>query len=327
MSDWSKDLIGRLGVDFASMIGLTGEEDGAAFEQTMGRLTKYMAMIDEVDHFASFSKGSPYLDDGQTAAMAQRVQQQRNNFEHLESNLHESLFELFGPDEIDVEKATEAYFRLFDEIRLGPGPHSISEGLILATTNYDRAAELAFHSAGLPLRTGQEIHPTSTPVLRPEGLGKFVAGRSALMYLHGAVGWYRREDGEIACMPSDSGYQDVHGTPAVLYPDANKLMEDSITAAIWREFRAAATEATQILVLGHALNDRHIVEVLKEATAPVGVTYFDRGDAAHQHEQQRIESIVPGAHPIGVNFRAALNFDERALNEWLLDAEAKRQAA
>ncbi len=85
------------------------------------------------------------------------------------------------------------------------------------------------------------------------------------LHLHGAVGWYV-EDGRIVVEAGDRPFDDRR-IPAVLYPDPDKDPNDATgwgAHAVWEVLRGALSDATHVLVLGHSLNDRPLVEALAE---------------------------------------------------------------
>jgi hypothetical protein len=322
MADWAERLRAKIGVNLSRMTGLASAEDGVQFEETLGALFRWLDGIDANRRFALMVKPDEGSDEAHPAQFQHFLTQAASHGDRFLKRLNESLFEEFGPDRIDADKAVRAYRRLFELLKMGD-PFPIA--LVCATTNYDRSIEIALDAMGMTPRTGFTSHAFRTPVLAPEGLGAFDA-TPALLYLHGAVGWYRRDDGSIQAMPADQGFNPTHGRPAVLYPSPNKDLEISETSGLWGEFRRAVQQATHILVLGHALNDKHLVAELASTKARIAVTYrvpepadadmMDIEDFAAK--QDRIKKLLPGATPIGMHFASEPNLVAAAdaVDEW-----------
>lgn len=91
---------------------------------------------------------------------------------------------------------------------------------------------------------------------------------------------------------------------------------------MWSEFRTSVQLATHILVLGHALNDEHLVRELASTKARIAVTYlsFERptADSAEDAEvnEQSIKKLLPGATPIATQFGPDLTIDRSAIEKW-----------
>lgn len=323
MPDWSSNLTSRLGPELSAALELGDDLDGEQFERRLGRLFALRKSLNEFEWAAQIASPPPHHDQGLPTKTREAIGVIRGNLATLTSTLHESLFELFGPARIDAAAASMAYFDLFRMLELTAVAEEPPSNLILATTNYDRSVEIAFEHLGIyqSLRTGQDGQKWSTPKLRPAGLGTYQDLRPSLLYLHGAVGWYQNANDEISCLASDEGFNSVHGTPAVLYPDDRKDVVGSATSAIWEEFRNAANLADRILVLGHSLHDSALVETLNSSPAALGVCFHSQSKTSAA--VKRIDSLIPGAIPIGIDFRVGLKVDRAALELWR-SAEPRR---
>ncbi|MGH2912111.1 MAG: SIR2 family protein [Solirubrobacteraceae bacterium] len=184
-----------------------------------------------------------------------------------------------------------------------------------ATTNYDRSLEMAFSALKLRARTGFYYDGVEYPQLLPAGLGAY-QDEPAILHLHGAVGWYRNQTGEIVEYPATAPYSPTNGLPAVLYPSNNKVVEDSIVRAIWVEFDSALDAATHILVLGHSLADKHLVDRLRSISVPLGVTALTEAD------ESKIKLTVPHASILRLRFSTNPRF-KHDVRAWMTErAEA-----
>lgn len=330
MRDWATDLRDRLGPDLANQMGLNSVDDGPGFEAKLGRFFAFQSQLPLFEEFVGLARPGPvYQDDTLPSQMRKGLRNQAAAVDEVVHAMHSSLFDLFGPDRIDETKARNSYYRLFDD--LGITTSGMAEGsphnLIIASTNYDRAAELALLAGGASPRTGQIPHPFRTPIIDPTGIGEFDETNPSILYLHGAVGWYQTAQGTINCHSADRGFQDTNGVPAVLYPEPNKAIESSITRSLWNEFDSALTNATHVLVLGHSLHDEHLVQRLRASTASVAITYWSGVDDTEE-EETRIRSLVPSAVRIAMEFGPDLQVDEQHLQGWFRrTADVKSAAA
>lgn len=318
MADWAERLRAKIGVDLSKMTGLTDAADGVQFEETLGALFRWLEGLDSSERFRFMTRGAESEGDNIPNQFHAMLNQARSHGARFTVRLHESLFEEFGPDRIDSDRAVTSYRALLGALGLGdPFP----ERLVCATTNYDRSLEIALEKLGMAAHTGFTAHAFRTPILDPKGLGDFERA-SALLYLHGAVGWYRAADGSIQAMPADRGFNSTLGAPAVLYPSPNKDPELSETAALWSEFQTAVNTATHILVLGHGLNDRHLVRALGSTKARIAVTYLSLEKPtleSSEHagaEERRIKDLLPGALPVATQFGPNLAIDHQAIARW-----------
>jgi hypothetical protein len=168
-------------------------------------------------------------------------------------------------------------------------------------------------------RTGFSPHLFLTEVLVPEGLGQFHPDNPAVLYLHGAVGWYLLENDEISAQAADRGYNESLGRPAVLYPDPDKEIERSETAQLWAEFKTALENASHVLVIGHALNDPYLLQALREAAKRTQIGYVAHADddlAISEEKRSRIAELLPEATMIPGQFGPEPRFDDTAWSKW-----------
>jgi hypothetical protein len=225
-----------------------------------------------------------------------------------------SLYENFKVGRVDTGAAAAAYGQLCSAL----GRSADDGTLVCATTNYDPAAEVALEALGFDVHDGfpRTLH-WQTPVLQPEGLvatcRRLRAPEAvAVLHLHGAVGWYRAADGRIEFHSPDQPYNRSLGVPALLLPDPRK--DPSLYAgvdAIWRELAFALESASHVLVVGHSLHDRHLVDQLRTAHAKLAVTVLpDQDDTSSASE------LLPGATVVQLRFASELAGDLDGLREW-----------
>jgi hypothetical protein len=154
------------------------------------------------------------------------------------------------------------------------------------------------------------------------GIGRYVP----VLHLHGRVGWFRR-DGRIY----GSGitqYQRGLGVPVVMLPDPDKAYDqDEVIAAMWQQFEEALARAKHVFVLGHSLNDRHLVRALAqnvEPTSRIAVTVLadkaapDRQDPSAVPVEQKVSNALQGATIIPMRFGTNADSESRrAIQAWL----------
>jgi hypothetical protein len=240
--------------------------------------------------------------------------------------LDTSLYREFGAARVDGAAAGSAYRRLLEA--LGP-----VETLVGVTTNYDPSLEMGLEVAGMTPNTGFPRRFGQTPRLSPDGMvtgdGDH-AGKTPVIHLHGAVGWYRQEDGEIVEHHQDQAYNETLGVPLVLYPDPGKdPTSDALVDALWRQFDMALERATHVLVLGHSLHDPALVARLRHLnpgkTRLAVCAYADPGyfstpkkhKGVASEERTRVQQLLRSASVIPCSFGPQPKFDLVALRKWI----------
>ena len=305
MEGWAAALREQFGDTLSELFGLHKVVTGQDFEEHLGELARWLALSPLNERFAWMTSGTDSGRDAQVSAYLTGLKNAADRGRRLERALDESLFAQFGPLRFDADLASKAYNTLLSSLGDGRRP----EELVCATTNYDRSLELALAGIYNTVRTGFSYDGIRVPTLVAKGLGSYER-QPSLLYLHGAVGWYRATDGSVVAYPASDSYRPDLGRPAVLYPSRNKVVEDSAVRDIWVEFAAAIDDASHILVLGHGLADDHLVAQLQGARVPVAVTYCSDADA------DTIPRVLPEAHPIRMTFGPTPEYDRRALRDW-----------
>jgi hypothetical protein len=167
---------------------------------------------------------------------------------------------------------------------------------------------------GISPRTGFVYDGVHRATLSAEDLGSFQT-QPSILYLHGAVGWYRGPDGSIVSYPANDPYRPDLGRPAVLYPSKNKVVEESTVREIWLQLDEAIKHATHVFVLGHGLADEHLVARLRAVNAPLAVTvHTDR-------DRENAATLLPKAELFDMEFSPEPTYDAPALHAWASKGE------
>lgn len=111
-------------------------------------------------------------------------------------------------------------------------------------------------------------------------------------------------------------YSKEFGLPGMLLPDSVKdLKAHPVLTAMWEEFDSAVAAASAVVVIGHSLEDDHLIEHLKpkvdggravvgawlhSANKPDLIRPADREHA--ENERQRLNLATPGAVVLPLEF-------------------------
>ena len=280
MGEWAEILRGDLDSvtpGLADAIGLKTGITSEQFEEILGAFTRWEASLSLAERFKLVGGPTPGSLETPVHAWLQRT---RTRADELSEALNTTLYREFGRDSIAADKAESAMAGLID--RLG----GRNTELAFATTNYDPSLEVGLAGSGLSPIDGFNRSPWESPLLDVQGMGSWQRTHERgvpVLHLHGAVGWYRREDGRITFQSPDQPYNPTLGSPVVLAPDPDKdPSADIYVAAIWHEFEAALQGATHVLVLGHSLRDRPLVRAMETAAghAKIAITYYYPSESA-----------------------------------------------
>jgi len=289
MDGWSALLVERLDAaepGLASTIELSSALTGEEFEERVGAFLAWQSGLDLMERFVQVGRQSTA---GVSGDVHQWFSNARQQAESIMRVINESLWSEFGGNRIDANVAGASYRELLRALDALPGTES-GGALFSATTNYDRSGEIAFDDVGFTPDTGARGSAWQTSRL---DLSTMKPWRSHTevphLHLHGAVGWYRDpEQGGIKIAPADQAFDD-RLTPAVLYPDPDKdpLAEvDLGVAHLWGKLEEALESATHVLIVGHSLHDRPLLDAIAKASAQrrlrIGVGWFGEPDPAIQ---------------------------------------------
>lgn len=336
MSAWATRLVEALG-HRAQQIGLEAEMPGDRFEAALGRFLAFEKALPAVWPYVHITQPltSPMSKDMNAETWFQQASAITGEIRRA---IWKNLFESFGLDRIDRDAAIDSYRRLHALLRFadGDGPES---AIAHATTNYDPAIELALDNIdGITLVDGFVRHAGGgREVYAPNLLADQwqTTDQVPILHVHGAVGWYFRNDGSITRRPTDDAY-DEREAPALLLPDDTKN-PDLFSIPIretWGSLRRLIAEASHVLFVGHSLHDPHIVRAVREAGRPTAVVVYTTPDAngvypePSESEQTWVRSQLPEAVllPGAFGQRAPwADIDERSLERWLLATTAPRR--
>jgi hypothetical protein len=264
MADWSNELVealNRAERGLAETLDLRTGLKGDQFEEVLGAFLRWTQTFDATERFMKVGRPGP--DTPISSEIVRWLSLARERTSTIVRAVNVSLWREFSLNRVDTATATNTYQRLLKALRAVPGKGSTT--LFSATTNYDRSAEVALGELGFSVDTGTRavrgrterldldaVQPWTDPMIVPH------------LHLHGAVGWYRDPERGIRVDPADRDFDD-RLTPAVLYPDPDKdpLGEGEVGVnALWNKFGDALKSATDVLVLGHSLHDRPLLDAL-----------------------------------------------------------------
>ncbi len=315
MAEWSSDVRGRInGIEqgLAETIGLQADMLGDVFEDRLGLFLEWKATLPLVRKFEGFGGSPPGSTNQQVQQWLSRNEQRASAI--LET-IHLSLYENFNASRLDHDAVTNAYSSLLKSIMRFP-----EEEIVFATTNYDTAIEIALEALKIEVRDGFErATDWATPSLRPDGVVALCREMStskacAVLHLHGAVGWYRASDDRIVFHHPDMSYNASLGIPALLLPDPNKDPSRHVGVdAIWAELDGALETATHILVIGHSLNDRHLVSKLRANSVHARLAV---GVLSPAESEKAVMKQLPGARVVKLEFASPISADMKTLSDW-----------
>lgn len=288
MADWNDTLRGALDdrePGLARLVGISQGQSGPAFEQALGDFIRWQNILDLSARFLPLGEASPR--DLVASDWQDRARARANT---VVETFNRSLYAEFGEGRANRVAACDAYRALFEALSLNNDSF-----ITVATTNYDPAVELALAELDRRPEVGEVDGPGGNRLLEPNGLvAKCHGGRgTAVLHLHGKVGWYTRDDGSVRVQSHTDRFNYSEGSPTVLWPDPDKnpLSQPAIQA-LWNEFDTALQQATHLLVLGHSLHDPVLVDHIGRSGARKAVTVLPEADAA---EKERLSELIRAA--------------------------------
>lgn len=246
----------------ADLIGLHEAMEGPEFEQALGDFLQWRQAFPLNRQFQLFGSKDPARRTADNYVNAWLQNNEERGVKVIEAIRH-SLFETYGNSALDPLKCAKAYKALLGGF--GPAP------LAFATTNYDRAAEIALEQCGYANIHEGFVRRThhDTPRFDSGDFGDWTgcdATRTTLLHLHGAVGWYLKDD-QVFDVLGDRPYTSALGDPVFLPPDPFKdPFNDLRIGGIWRAFNELLDNATHVFVLGHSLHDPVLTSRLATAS-------------------------------------------------------------
>jgi hypothetical protein len=272
MGDWADaiaDTLDEAEDALAEALNLNRGMSGEDFERTLGELFSAFRSVTLVKKYIYIGREGP---KGVRGGIREWIRFAEQREPKVIAAINRSLWSEFGLARVDVEAAMNTYRELSRALDALPAEKSTR--LFSVTTNYDRSGEEAWAGVGFDVDDGgrqrlqggskyldlRTVRPWSVPATVPH------------LHLHGAVGWYRTSQG-IRIDPADRDFDDRE-VPAVLYPDPNKdpyNEGDASVVALWEKFGEALQDATHIIVVGHSLHDKPLVDALAATAKRPGV--------------------------------------------------------
>jgi SIR2-like domain len=329
MGDWSDKLVRALGqrIGYREATGLQQGMSGEEFEAQLGKFLQDVEAFKRIGGLLAPSVG--FQDFGAATqimasqgVMGQWHSQAVSHFSQITALIHQSLYENFADAAVDLDAAARAYERLFHSLGLG----GAGSRLVYATTNYDTIGEYAIERSGGHPDWGQppSLENRANYSLTIPGLLDAMPRYVPVLHLHGRVGWYRR-DGKVYAA-NVVKHQPGFGVPVVMLPDPDKIYDqDDVIIAICREFSEALSRAKRVLVLGHSLHDRYLVQTIAQHVEPLdrlAVTVLvDPADPARPHKSvvsfpAKIAQLLGNAAIIPMRFGSGEDAGVPAIRTW-----------
>lgn len=219
----------------------------------------------------------------------------------IEQVIHESLFDQYSAERTSAVSATQAYRKLFSDCAV-----ESSTAVAYVTTNYDVAGEQALIGLGRHPNWGEQ--PSFDAASRPIRVTGLSAGwteyQTPVLHLHGRVGWYIDDTDTLISVNPAGKLQTGLGRPGLLLPDLDKdYGQLPAINDMWTEFELLLEQASHILVLGHSLHDRKLVDALTSTSRPIAVTALNQAENSDRvKERERIQALIPRAEVLYTNF-------------------------
>jgi hypothetical protein len=259
MVDWAATLstaLDRTEPGLASACQLSGASDGEAFEQALGDLLTWGRSLQLQARYHALTADTT---NKRGAHYRAAVSQAQKRWPTILRVINQTLFAEFGLGRIDGDAAQASIGSLLTAL----GIEANGEQLFCATTNYDPSLELGLSRLGL-VELGFETRAFATPRFAPERFEPWEGVATPVLHLHGAVGWYRDDAGDIIQLPVDQDFDDRR-TPVVLYPDpAKNPFDEAGVRQLWSVLRRAVGTATHVVVVGHSLHDRPLLDAIAD---------------------------------------------------------------
>lgn len=300
MQQWNnivRAALDRRQPDLSQLLGLRPNQSGQEFETTIGEFLAWQRIVRLAAKFMPF--GLDPLRRTQDD-VKEWLHQAEFRADLVVEALNTTLYDSFSGSKISPQAAREAYGGLLEALQVGP-----DTPLVVATTNYDPAAERGFAELDRRPDVGESAGPGGYRWLRPENLLERAEAYKgvAILHLHGKVGWYTQDDGQVRIDSEDFPYNASSGSPTVLMPDPEKdpLAEPAIRS-LWQQFDESLDRSSHVLVLGHSLNDPVLVDHINNHAnkgQPVGVSVLP---GASDEEILRIQTKVNSAEIFQIEF-------------------------
>ena len=332
MPDWSNALVQKLstsGMGHLDLVGLTREMSGEQFEERLGQFLRQSQALDDIEDLLEPSQrlmGMPNEIQTQGILKSWHYQLQ-NHVDQIMGAIHNSLFEMFSQTDIDTRRAVEEFRWLLGVLQV-----TTTSPFVFATTNYDIIASRVVSELGRLPDWGAppKLYPgAGENVLKVDDLLGGMNRYTPVLHLHGKAGWYEKDERVIEIAHNE--YSKDFGIPVVMLPDlAKDYGASAVINSIWSQFRAALRRAQRVLVLGHSLHDRELLEALRANVQPmsrIAVSVYVAGNQSPSVTADPVKAIVrdylPGATVIEMQFGQSHN-GEAELQQWLTGTSSTR---
>jgi hypothetical protein len=273
MAEWSaalrKHLISK-GMHLSEIVNLPDGASGYEFEERLGAFLRETQAFQSVGPLISRTINFPNLPssfNGNTNINDWHYQICQFLVQAVAA-IHESLVEEFGKRTYSTKKGSDAYRAVLGNMKIQQG---VSKW-VCANTNYDQNSEGIIYDLGFKPNFGVIEHPRGgEKIVKVTGLVQGMGSQEVpVLHLHGSVGWFQRVDGSTYATASGAVPQTFGDIPIVMLPDPDKDYQSNSTIRdTWIEFRNALTRAQKILIVGHSLHDKVLVDSLKELVEPI----------------------------------------------------------
>ena len=314
MGDWVNALVNKLSKmnqAYLKASGLRKDMTGPEFEEQLGLFLRQAALLPIIK---SLLEPSCKFPSAATLPISEQIKIWHENtvfhIEQIIEVIRESLYEEFSSEKSYPDKATKSYKQLFEALGITSGSQ-----LVYATTNYDLIGETVIGKLGYLPDWGVAPHlvTMAEPTLYVDNILDGMPRYVPVLHLHGQIGWYRKTDATGKVNPpyciSVTRHDKNAGIPIVMLPDPDKTYDkDDVISSIWEQFTEALRRAKAVLVLGHSLNDKTLVETIRSNVDQrrVGVTILPSEDRTDGQDvnlaSETIEQIFGNASKIIMRF-------------------------
>jgi hypothetical protein len=319
MAQWSEKIVRKMfdtGADQYSLSGLRTGMTGPEFEAALGDFLRRAEAFTQIKPVVAITARAPDLGGPQIQTWYDRV---AGGIDNINKVIVSSLMEEFHHSRLAVSFATEAYRQLFEMARLPK-----AQGIVYATTNYDALGELALEDLGAHPATGEPNRQYGSSVvgLDVARLLDDMGRHTPVLHLHGKVGWYRNDRGEVRVLDVNQ-HHPSNGIPVVMLPDPEKTYAGiDVLALLWQQFEEAVLAAGRILVLGHSLADRQLFNILSRVTNKLGITYLGTNADRDSGQLDRLrQQFGDGPAYFAVKFGPELEGSWDHVAKWLTAGE------
>lgn len=204
-----------------------------------------------------------------------------------------------------------------------------TNGLTLATLNYDTGVELAAGRAEIPVSLGVEQWAAT-------GTLQFEATALRLLKLHGSLDWFRETTRRPSSMPGHTlavGSSDRSDYPFLVFGQREKLRASGPFLQLLEEFRTSLLGNDTLIVIGYSFRDPHINEVVDiwlrvSGTGRIVVVdpFFDPQARTWGRDQDFRHVLVRQGHGWAKEGRQRVAFVQESARDFLTRVEAKSLA-